>query len=244
MKKLLKFLATALLTISIIAAIALFVISEKKPEVKLGSEADKLATEVLKAINKDAFDTLKYLQFDFGGRQKYFWHKPSNTALIEWKENKVIVQLDSLKSKVLVSNNIIEGEKAKELTNDAWSHWCNDSFWMLAPFKLYDPGTERSIVEKDGAKALMIKYSSGGVTPGDEYLWYLDENNIPTKYQMWVKIIPIGGTEATWENWITLKNGAKVSTLHKMKVFDLIMSDVKEGDHYSEFGYTEDPLKI
>jgi hypothetical protein len=41
----------------------------------------------------------------------------------------------------------------------------NDSFWLIAPFKLRDAGTTRSIVMQDN-QALMITYASGS-TPGD-----------------------------------------------------------------------------
>jgi hypothetical protein len=43
----------------------------------------------------------------------------------------------------------------------------NDSFWLIAPFKLRDAGTTRSIVMQDEKKSFMISYASGGSTPGD-----------------------------------------------------------------------------
>jgi hypothetical protein len=244
MKKVLKVLAYLFGLLLVGLLIFYLAFSESKPESSPSTEADTLAKEMLNALNKEAFDTLKYLQFDFAGRHSYLWHKPSNTAIIKWEENKVIMQLDSQKSAVYISEKQVDGDEAKKLSDAAWSYWCNDSFWMLAPFKAFDAGTERSIVNKDGEEGLMVSYKSGGVTPGDQYLWILNEDKIPVKYKMWVKIIPIGGTEATWEEWKTLKGGAKVSTLHKMKVFDLKMENVKEGDSYTDFGFTEDPFKI
>jgi hypothetical protein len=53
-------------------------------------------------------------------------------------------------------------------------------------FKLRDPGTSRSIVMQDEKEALMVTYTSGS-TPGDSYVWILDEN-IPA-WRMWVSIV-------------------------------------------------------
>ena len=91
----------------------------------------------------------------------------------------------------------------------------NDSFWLAAPFKAFDPGTERSIVNlKDGRKGLMVTYTSGGTTPGDTYVWILDENDRPTAIKMWVQILPLGGMEFTWENILTLPSGALIAQDH------------------------------
>ncbi|MGS0527908.1 hypothetical protein ACU8V7_24695 [Zobellia nedashkovskayae] len=93
----------------------------------------------------------------------------------------------------------------------------NDSFWLVAPFKVFDSGTQRSLVTlEDGSNALMITYSSGGSTPGDSYLWHLGPNGLPESYQMWVSIIPIGGLKATWDDWKIMESGAFLPTSHKL----------------------------
>jgi hypothetical protein len=71
----------------------------------------------------------------------------------------------------------------------------------VAPYKVRDPGTERKVVNTKMGKGLLVTYTSGGVTPGDSYLWILDQNNRPVKWKMWVSIIPLGGLEFTWEDW-------------------------------------------
>lgn len=110
---------------------------------------------------------------------------------------------------------LLSGEAAADAAKDAYKMFCNDSFWLMAPFKLTDPGTKRMLVTlPDGRQGLKISYSSGGVTPGDSYVWFLDGQGVPTAFKMWVGILPIGGIEGTWEKWITLPTGAKLSTFH------------------------------
>ena len=73
----------------------------------------------------------------------------------------------------------------------------------------------------------MVSYDSGGVTPGDSYLWILDDTGLPTAYKMWVKIIPIGGINASWDNWMITESGAYLPTSHKLGPLELSMGTVK-----------------
>ena len=78
------------------------------------------------------------------------------------------------------------GPRADELLQRAWVHFANDGFWLAAPFKVRDPGTSRALVKTDdGRDALLVTYGSGGVTPGDAYLWHLGHDGLPTRYEMW-----------------------------------------------------------
>ena len=101
------------------------------------------------------------------------------------------------------------------MVDTSWDFFNNDSFWLCAPYKVFDPGTARSIVTlNDGRKGLKITYTSGGTTPGDSYVWILDDNYTPIAVKMWVSILPIGGIEFTWENYIYLSSGAMIAQDH------------------------------
>ena len=72
-----------------------------------------------------------------------------------------------------------------------------------------------------------------GVTPGDRYLWVLDEQGLPTAWQMWVRILKIDGLEATWEDWVTLPAGAKISTRHRILGLPLVrITDLVAAERY------------
>lgn len=98
----------------------------------------------------------------------------------------------------------------------------------MAPYKVFDSGVERRLVKTEENKdALLVTYTSGGSTPGDSYLWHLDDTGKPKSYQMWTQILPIEGLEATWENWTTTESGAQLPTFHKLLVLGLELDGVK-----------------
>lgn len=164
-----------------------------------------------------------------------------NLVQVTWGNKKVLLNTKKVAGKAYEDGVELAGKQSDKLVQKAWNYFCNDSFWLNAPAKVFDKGTERSIVTlKDGRQGLMIEYASGGVTPGDAYVWILDENNLPTSWKMWVNIIPIGGVEATWEDWKTLQLGAKVATGHKIGGYFLKISHVEEGQTYDVVGLEED----
>lgn len=231
--KVLKWIAIVIITLILIGAIAIFALSEKQPEVNPTPEADAIAQKVLTALNKPAWDTLAFLQWEFPGGHKYIFDKKNNKALITWGSNSVDLILDDQTGTATVDGVQVEGQEKQDLLSTAWGYWCNDSFWMFAPYKLFDPNTARTIVKHEGKDALMVSYQGGGVTPGDSYLWILGDDYIPTAYKMWVSIIPIGGMEFSWENWQEMPGGAKLSTYHDSWLFPLEMKNVKEANSIS-----------
>lgn len=242
--KVIKWFLIAIVALFIVGFIAVKVASEDRPAVIVNANPDAVANEVLAALNKPAWDSLKYLKWEFIRGHQFLWDKKGNNALVKWDNNKVILNLDEISGIVYQDGKQVDGDIKNQLIQQAWSHWCNDSFWMFAPFKVFDPGTSRSIVETgDEQKGLMITYESGGVTPGDSYLWLLDNQNIPTGYKMWT-FIPVKGMHITWEGWKTLKGGAKVAVSHKSTALSFDMKDVAEGDSPIELGYPNDIFDI
>lgn len=245
MKKFLKWLVILLVSLFVILAIAGFILHESKPVGNPSAEADALAKKMMMAVNKTAWDTTAVISWDFAGRQQYLWDKERHFVKVMWGDHTVLLHTKSVTGKAFTNGVEVTGDEANDLVQMAWRHFCNDSFWLNAVVKAFDPGTSRSLVEtKDEKNVLMVSYESGGVTPGDAYAWILDENGLPTSYKMWVSIIPVGGVEFTWENWVTLDTGAKIATLHKSAVFDLEIRDVKGAASLAAYGLDEDPFVL
>ena len=246
MKSFARYSVFGLFVLSGLVLIMFYAFNEAIPEGRSQeNEADQLARKMLLAVNKPAYDSTRYISWNFAGRHQYYLDKEARRALVCWKKNEVLLNLDSLhRSKSFKDGEEVWGEQSNKLIEDAWGYYCNDSFWLLAPFKVFDPGTERSVViDKEGNQSLMVKYSSGGVTPGDSYLWSFDESGKPSSFKMWVSIIPIGGFKASWEGWEQQPAGFWLSSKHDLGIINLKISDIKSGDYPENIGITADKLQ-
>jgi hypothetical protein len=95
---------------------------------------------------------------------------------------------------------------------------------------------------EEGSEALLVKYGSGGVTPGDAYLWHFDDKGRPVSWDMWVSIIPIGGASASWDKWEELATGAVVSTSHDLGPLTTEITDLGAAATLSELVDGPDPF--
>ena len=214
MKKLFRILAVTLLMLILGLFVFYLIKNESLPQGTDGPEADNLTLEMMESLNKSAWDTTSEVSWTFKGIHHYEWNRTENSVLVKWDENEVLLNTVNQTGVVIHPEKIREEGKEK-LIKQAFGYFNNDSFWLCAPFKAFDPGTERSlIIFKDGREGLKITYTSGGSTPGDSYVWILDDNHKPKSVKMWVSILPLGGMEFTWENYLTLKSGAMIAQDH------------------------------
>ncbi|RKE94859.1 hypothetical protein [Ichthyenterobacterium magnum] len=208
---------------------AYFKYNEALPKGKQGKEADALATKMLNVLNYEAYKTTDYIEFTFKKRHHYKWNKTNNTCEVYWKNIKVDLNLANHdKSKVYLSEQVYSEDDVHDYIHKAESYFNNDTFWLVAPYKVFDDGVERRLVKtEDNKDALLITYTSGGSTPGDSYLWHFDDNGKPTSYQMWTSILPIDGLKASWNDWTITKSGAQLPTFHKLLFLGLEIEDIK-----------------
>ncbi|MEM0993715.1 MAG: hypothetical protein AAF847_11355 [Bacteroidota bacterium] len=241
MLKVLKWIGIVLLVLIIGVFIFLKASSQPKPTGETGEQADQLAQKMLAAVDQTAWDSTRYVQWTFAGMHDYFWDKERHLVEVKWSDKTVLLNPNEISGKAWEGDAALEGDAADKLVKKAWSFFVNDGFWLNAPVKAFDVGTSRSIVQlEDGSEGLMVSYASGGLTPGDSYLWLLDENGLPTAWKMWIKVIPIGGIESSWEAWTTLSTGAKVATQHKTKGITLELTNVKAGQTLAAMGRSKD----
>jgi hypothetical protein len=227
MKKVLKYIGIILAILIVGVAFLFFSYNESLPNGVEGKEADNLASKMLNTLNFEAYKETEVLEWSFRGEHFYKWNKNENTVIVSWSKNKVKLNTKNTENSIIIESD--KDANSDDLIQLATDYFNNDSFWLVAPYKVFDQGVERKLVKHNDKDALLITYTSGGSTPGDSYLWILDKNGLPTSYKMWVSIIPIGGLEATWSNWKTTASGIKLPTKHALNIInkELDMGEVK-----------------
>ncbi|MDO6759593.1 hypothetical protein Q4566_05215 [Tamlana sp. 2_MG-2023] len=205
-----------------------FKYNEDLPTGVQGEAADQLAYKMLDALNYQAYKNTTYIEWTFKKRHHYKWDKSTNICEVFWKSYRVVLDLNNNdNTKVYIQNFIHTGELAPDLIETAIKYFNNDSFWLVAPYKVFDKGVERRLVKTNNKEALLVTYTSGGSTPGDSYLWLLDNNYKPKSFKMWTTLLPIDGLEASWEHWTTTETGAQLPEFHKLMFLGLEITDIK-----------------
>ena len=174
--------------------------------------AQQLAREVFQASGGDNWAKVKRMKFTFLveengkelARAQHDWDLAGQTDRVVWKDKDVTVNLAAPG----------EGEEAKA----AYARWVNDSYWLLAPLKVLDPGVKlEHLGQRDcgGAtcEALQLSFDQVGLTPGDKYVLYVDPQ---TKLvRAWdYQPSPEKTMHGTWEKYED-HGGLKLSTHHE-----------------------------
>ncbi|MEQ8627332.1 hypothetical protein [Ekhidna sp.] len=215
-KAILKYLGAGLVVLIIIGILAYLYIDESVPDGTQGQEAESLAGEMLTALNKSGYDTLSMIRFTYPGGHNYEWDRENNKVRVRWDNKDVHLDLNQSPDDF----NVTEYQ--------AYEYFLNDSFWLVAPFKVRDEGVMRSTVKVDDGRGLLVTYTTGGVTPGDSYLWIIGEDGFPKAWKLWTSNVPIGGLKIGWGGWVE-KEGVWFSTFHPSAVIDLEVTDLEVG---------------
>ena len=154
-----------------------------------GSDARSLriAEEVMRAMGgQTAWNNTHYISWNFFGSRTLLWDKWAGNVRIEWlkKPLKVLVNLNTGQGKVLL--NSVEQTHPDSLgkyLKMGREAWINDSYWLVMPFKLRDPGVtllylgERPNDDGQPSDLLQLTFEKVGVTPNNKYHVWVDKKS-------------------------------------------------------------------
>ncbi|MFZ9889265.1 MAG: hypothetical protein ACO3JL_17360 [Myxococcota bacterium] len=215
-----------------------------RPQGQPSSEAEQLTDRMLQQLHSAGFEHTGALRFRMGNaRPLILWDR--ERSFVEVRHDDGLRVLLDLNSRLAVADRAgiaVKNEELPKLADDAYAVWANDSFWLVAPFKVRDPGTQRSVVEDATGSGLLVEYTSGGVTPGDAYLWEFDDAGRPLAWRMWVQVLPIGGLRVEWRDWVTLPTGAVVAKTRALGGVSFHFDPLEAAAHLDELVGTGDPF--
>lgn len=233
MKKIFRFLLKSILVLLGVLLGAFLVLkliyNEDVPQGTSGKPADELAFKILKAIDHKKYIEAQEIHWTFRGVNRYEWKLQQNMVDVFWDDYRVSYQTQYPRTSIAFKNGqrLEKGEERDEAIAYAAQNFNNDSFWVIAPHKIMDIGTSRQLIEEDGKQQLLVTYTSGGSTPGDSYLWQVDDNYKPTGFKMWVSIIPLDGIEAKWSDWEMTAGGFPLSRKRTLFGLEVPVTDLE-----------------
>src|SRR5215218_3731277 len=108
--------------------------------------ASDVANQVMQALGgKEAWDSTHYLRFSFAGRRTHHWDKWTGRHRLEGQTPEgqkyvVLHNINTHQGEDWIDGKKAEGDAAKEWLDRAYGAWVNDTYWLLMPYKLQDPG--------------------------------------------------------------------------------------------------------
>jgi len=179
------------------------------------AKADQLADRVMDALGgRQAWDATRYLVFDFAGRRAHWWDRYTGRHRLEGttRDGESYLVLENVddrgeKGRAWLDGKPLEGEKAAELIKNAYAAWINDTYWLLAPYKLRDPGVHleyggSEMVDGVAYDKLQLTFENVGLTPGDTYWMYVNPDN--GRVDRWAYVLESQSPPPTvweWKGW-------------------------------------------
>jgi hypothetical protein len=217
---------------------------------KSDPRAIKIADEVMVALGgREHYETIQYLSFRFvveADTQKlsdwrHHWDRRNNNYRLEGITRDgdhlfLIFNLDTRKGTVFKNGQQLAGDEKREFIKRAYARYVNDTYWLLMPYKLKDPGAAlqyEGVQEINDVTYDVLRLSfvdSVGLTPRNVYRVFVDQ---PTRLvHRWEYFETEGATPspAWWEQW-RVYNGIKLAELRtwessnrKIRFLDIIAS--------------------
>lgn len=157
--------------------------------------AAALASQVLEALGgREAWQQTRYLRFDFaverGGqevvRRAHTWDKWTGRYRLKGRDREghafdVAMNLGTRAGRVLVDGQELGGDALKARLEGAYATWVNDTYWLLMPYKLDDPGVTLAL-DGQASRAgqtwdkLLLTFDGVGLTPKDKYWAFVNRD--------------------------------------------------------------------
>jgi hypothetical protein len=176
--------------------------------------ADQLARSVAMASGVNNWPRAKSLSFtfvvhdgaDLKVSRQHVWNIKEGTDTVSSGEKSTTV-------------NIAKPDMDDPAQAEAFKAWTNDSYWLLAPLKLFDMGvTRQALGRREVAgktyEVLQLSFQGVGMTPGDRYNLYIDPFTSLVAYWDYMPSSEMT-MQASWEKYRHVE-GLKLATFHQM----------------------------
>lgn len=150
-----------------------------------------IADEVMEALGgRAAWDATRCLQWRFKKSRRLCWDRTSGDFRLDDGDRVVLMNLGTGQGRVYEKGvEVADADKQRDALDRAYKTWVNDSYWLLAPYKLKDSGVrlswkgEGALDGGRGADILRLEFAGVGVTPDNAYdLWVARDTHLVERW--------------------------------------------------------------
>ncbi len=183
------------------------------------AQARIVAEESMEAMGGwENWNATRYIRFSFFGFRTHHWDKGTGRYRVSWTDREsgqfhvVLMNLNTRDGKAFADGTeVTDGEARNRLLERAWDAWINDTYWLLMPYKLQDPGVDLVYAGEEAIDGVVfdklhLSFQNVGNTPDDEYWAYI--NRETRLMEKWVYLLQLreGQDERTrgewkWNDW-------------------------------------------
>ena len=199
-----------------------------KPVPPPPAQIDDLSAPIVKSVTdamggQATWDKLPYFRFDFVvvrdgkevARFRHWWDKAHGRCRVEGPDDQgrvvtAIIDLATRKGKSF-TDGIADTEPAniQNIIEMGYERWVNDTYWIIMPFKLHDPGTRIRYDRKgtgEGGQTydvLELSFQKGvGLTPDDRYWLFVNrQTHLIDRWEYVLTGQKPPPQSASWESW-------------------------------------------
>lgn len=229
---------------------------------KADPKAAAVAKELTDAMGgQSAWDGLPCFRFDFVAvrdgkevaRFQHWWDKQHGRCRVEGPDDQghQVVAIFNLGDKrgISFTDGVPDPDSATVHTRiqNGYERWVNDTYWVMMPFKLRDPGTNLKYARtQTGPKGevwdvLELSFDSGvGLTPQDHYWLYVNQKtHLVDRWDMLLTGNKPPPASASWESW-TQVGPVQLSLLRRFEGRPVMLrfENVATPDHFDESVFT------
>jgi hypothetical protein len=205
------------------------------------NEALLLADRVVEQMGgREAFNDIRYLRFDFkvdvNGNEVYaarhLWDRWTGRYREEWAlfedEAQALFNVDTNEGRAFRNGTEVTSEAKTDVIEQAKYNYLNDSYWLLMPWKMTDPGVNLTSFEHTSADGhifdvLHLSFEdSVGESPGDQHWLFVNpETGVVEKTGYFLERFEVDTpsfSEATiwsWSDWSVL-DGVQFASKRKV----------------------------
>ncbi|OGG46016.1 MAG: hypothetical protein A3F84_26010 [Candidatus Handelsmanbacteria bacterium RIFCSPLOWO2_12_FULL_64_10] len=191
-------------------------------------QADERALQVADAMVKamggaKAFEQTRYLRFNFAAEREgrpagppveHLWDRRTGRYRVAWtrdgKRYLALFNVNTQLGKAYADSQEVTGEDLERALKAAYGRFINDTYWLLMPCKLRDPGVRLKYEgerQEEGVTydVVALSFNEGiGLTPKDRYWAYVNrETGLMDRWAFVLKGADVPPTPFLWKNWQT-----------------------------------------